>query len=195
MHPSVESQIALLESMVKHLEDYLDEDKVFKTITYYPPEGEHLAKLTIGALLELLDDLSRRDDLTPEQRQKVAELAKQVETIRSYRRADWLRKIARELKAYTDSWRWYLQSVEDGSRQAVREYPSEVRTRLRIQRLLDDAGDAEEIKDLKGRVVALDRLLRSYWQRGDFVLPNEDPERYQPPERYWWLYGHPRVVE
>lgn len=184
--------LAILESMVNRLEDYLDDDRLFKTITAYTPAGEQLVKLTIGAVLDRLADLEQRDDLSPAERQKLAELAARVADIKRRRPEAYYRKLAREANSYADSWRWFLQSCEEGDRRCARDYPFEVTTRLRLQRLLDEGEGHRELEAARHRVAELDRRLRRMWKRGPFVLSGVSPEQY-PEERYWWLYGEPAV--
>lgn len=187
----VNTKLAILESMVEHLHDYLDDDRLFKTITAYPPGGERLVKLTIGAMLDLMDEL-RHHGLTAPQEEKLTELEQHAGRVRQQHPSPYYEKVARELKSYTDSWRWFLQSCEDGDRRCVREYPSEVSTRLRIERLLDEAGDRQEVAAGRRRVEKLDRRLRTIWSPGEFLLDDAPADEY-PRDKYWWLYGRPRV--
>lgn len=188
---STNTELAVLASMVEHLDDYLEDDRLYKTITAYPPDGERLVKLTIGAILDLSDALHNRD-LSAIQEEKLTELEQQAGRIRQQRASAYYSKIARELKSYADSWRWFLQSCEDGDRRCVTEYPDEVKTRLRLERLLREAGDRQEVADQRGRVKKLDRRLRDIWSPGDFVLHDAPADAY-PRDTYWWLYGRPRV--
>lgn len=188
---SVDAKLAVLESMVEHLDDYLDGDRLFKTITAYPPDGERLVKLTIGAMLELTDELQAHS-LTAAQEEQLTELEQHAGRIRRQRSGAYYDKVAHELKSYADSWRWFLQSCEDGDRRCVTEYPNEVATRLRIERLLDEAGDRQEVADQRRRVEQLDQRLRNIWSPGEFVLRNAPADAY-PRDTYWWLYGRPRV--
>lgn len=188
---SADAKLAILESMVEHLDDYLDDERLFKTITAYPPDGERLVKLTIGAMLDLIDELQSRD-LAAIHEEKLTELKQRAGRIRQQRSGAYFEKVAHELKSYADSWRWFLQSCEDGEQRCVTEYPDEVSTRLRIERLLDEAGDRPETTDQRRRIEKLDRRLRDIWSPGDFVLRDAPADAY-PRDAYWWLYGRPRV--
>ncbi len=184
--------LAILESMVNRLEEYLEDERLFKTITAYTPAGEELVKLTIGAILERLAELEQRTDLSEQERQKLAELVERVAEIKRHRPEAFYRKLAREVNSYADSWQWFLQSCEEGDRRCVQDYPFEVTTRLRIQRLLDEGEGRPELEAARRRVAELDRRLRRIWKPGSFVLRGQSPEQY-PEERYWWLYGQPAV--
>lgn len=188
----VETKIAILERMVARLDDYLDDTTLFKTITVYTPAGERLAKLTIGALLEHFDALQAREDLTDTQRQRLTELSRTAGRIKKERADAYYQRLARELTSYTDSWRWFLQTCEDGNRRCVTDYPDEVAIRLRIARLLEEAGDRPEVDAQRTRVRRLDERLRAIWEPGDFVLRDASPASY-PRDEYWWLYGRPKV--
>jgi len=61
-HESPATALAILESMVNRLEEYLEDERLFKTITAYTPAGEQLVKLTIGAVLDRLAELEERAD-------------------------------------------------------------------------------------------------------------------------------------
>lgn len=187
----VETKLAVLERMVDRLDDYLDDEQLYKTITVYPPDGERLVKLTIGAMLDHVDELRHEHDLTAAQRKRLTELTQTIGRIKQQRDDAYYRKLEREVKSYTDSWRWFLQTCEDGERRCVTEYPDEVKTRLRIERLLEEAGDRPEVAEQRRRVEQLDHRLRKIWSSGDFVLRDEPAEAY-PPDEYWWLYGRPR---
>lgn len=188
---SADAKLAVLASMVEHLDDYLDDDRLFKTITAYPADGERLVKLTVGAMLDLTDELHSRD-LTATQEEKLTELEQHAGRVRQQRSGAYYDKVAHELKSYADSWRWFLQSCEDGDRRCVTEYPDEVTTRLRIERLLNEAGDRQEVADQRRRIEKLDQRLRNIWSPGEFVLRDAPAEAY-PRDAYWWLYGRPRV--
>ncbi len=191
-HESPATDLAILESMVNRLEAYLEDDRLFKTITAYTPAGEQLVKLTIGAILERLDELKQRSDLSDEERQKLTTLAERVAAVKRRRPEAFYRKLAREVNSYADSWRWFLQSCEEGDRRCVQDYPFEVATRLRIQRLLDEGEGRPELEAARNRVAELDRRLRRIWKPGAFVLRGQSPGKY-PADRYWWLYGHPDI--
>ncbi len=191
MAPEQAASLSTLEQMVDRLEEYLDDERLFKTITVHTPSGERLVKLTLGAVLDRLGGLTRRAR-SPEERRRLAALAEQLEHLKARRPEAYYHKLARELKSYVDSWRWFIQSCEEGDRRCAQDYPFEVTTRLRIQRLLDEGAGHPEVEALRRPVDELDRRLRARWQPGPFVLKGEPSDQY-PPERYWWLYGRPNA--
>lgn len=189
---SADYDLAVLSSMVNRLQDYLEDDRLFKTITAYTPEGERLLKMTIGGILQRLEEL-REQPLDPEQADELAELQREFERGRERNRDLYFKKLGRELKSYLDSWRWFLQNCWDGDNKCIAEYPQEVGTRLRIESLLEEGNGHPALQEGRRRVEELDARLRSNWVAGEFVLADELADRY-PRDRYWWLYGRPRVT-
>ncbi len=184
-------ELAVLSTMVNRLQDYLEDDRLFKTITVHTPEGERLLKMTIGGILQRLDELSQ-ELLDPEQADELAELQREFGRVRDAHGEAYYRKLGRELKSYTDSWHWFLQNCLDGDSRCIADYPQEVSTRLRIESLLQEGDRHPSLAEGRRRVQELDEQLRANWQPGEFVLSAPLAQRY-PREHYWWLYGRPRV--
>lgn len=189
---SADYELTVLSSMVNRLQDYLEDDRLFKTITVYTPEGERLLKMTIGTILQRLEELRERP-LDQEQADELAELEHEFERVRQRNRDLYFKKLGRELKSYVDSWRWFLQNCWDGDQKCVADYPLEVATRLRIESLLEEGAHHPALAEGRRRVEELDARLHANWQPGEFILPEELASRY-PRDRYWWLYGRPRVI-
>ncbi len=176
-----------LESMSDKLEDYLLDEELYKTITVHAPEGEHLIKMTIGGMLERLEELRAHDASNP-----VIVLAEgALERAQTVMPDRYFAKLAREAKSYTDSWNWFLQNCWEGDGRCRSDYAQEVPLRLRVARLLDSAGERPELADTRARVRSLDHQLEEIWEESDEpVLAGATAERY-PVDRYWWLYGRP----
>ncbi|HBY92575.1 MAG: hypothetical protein M5U01_43500 [Ardenticatenaceae bacterium] len=188
---SADYDLAVLSSMVNHLQDYLEGDRLFKTITVHTPEGERLLKMTIGGILQRLEAL-HEEPLDPEQADELAELEREFERTRDRNRDLYYKKLGRELKSYMDSWRWFLQNCWDGDHKCIADYPQEVATRLRIESLLEEGSGQPALQEGRQRVHELDERLRANWEPGAFVLPAAQASKY-PEDRFWWLYGYPRV--
>ncbi len=174
-----------LDAMSRKLEDYLLGDDLYKTITVTAPSGDRLIKMTIGGMLERIDELAEQDETHPaiQRANEALERARSVQTNRYYG------MLGREAKSYTDSWNWFLQNCWEGEGRCRADYPLEVPLRLRVERLLEEGGDRPELVDTRNRIRSLDRQLREIWEEQDEPVV-QNGSRY-PRERYWWLYGRP----
>jgi hypothetical protein len=175
-----------LRAMSQKLEDYLLGNDLYKTITVHTPGGERLIKMTIGGMLERLDTLKRHNESSTVIQEADETLARAERTYPE----PFYSKLAREAKSYTDSWNWFLQNCWEGESRCATDYALEVPLRLRIERLLDAAGEHPELADTRRRVRDLDRRLRAIWQPSDQAVIDES-DAY-PREHYWWLFGRPQ---
>ena len=123
----------------------------------------------------------------------MAELESEIARVRSARSSQYFKKLARELKSYVDSWRWFLQNCWDGDSRCINDYAQEVSTRLRIESLLEEGKGEAALEEGRQRVRELDERLRSIWEPGPFLLDPALADRY-PRDRFWWLYGRPKPV-
>ena len=74
-------------------------------------------------------------------------------------------------------------------------YPAEVRARVRLALLFDEATTANfSILAEQGHLRRLDSQLRNVWRDGAFLLDPSLRALY-PEDRYWWLYGLPIGTE
>ena len=189
MHPTNESTIHELAAMSQHLQDYLLDDRLYKTVTVSSGRGERLIKMTIGAMLERMDELessSLAGAAAPvlEQAQEALQRARRSQTDQFYQ------MLGREAKSYTDSWNWFLQNCWEGDRKCRSDYAQEVGLRLRLERLLEEGGEHPALADSRQRVRALDERLRAIWEEQE--TPVVETRGTLPSDRYWWLYGRPR---
>ncbi len=177
-----------LAAMVRHLEDYLLDNDLYKTITVTTPTGDHLIKMTLGGLLERMDEAETQgaSDAAREAREAL-ERVKRMMPDRYYER------LAREAKSYADSWNWFLQNCWEGEARCRADYAQEVDTRLRLERLFEEGGEHTDLAAARQRIRSLDQRLRDIWQESGTPLLG-DTSRY-PREQYWWLYGRPQPRE
>lgn len=187
---SAEYELAVLNSMIDKLPDYLEDDRLFKTITAYTPQGERLLKMTLGGIFQHIGALERVA-LDEEERDELAGLIAELAQARQRSPEQFYKKLSRELKSYIDSWHWFLQNCWDGEANCAADYPQEIDLRLRVDSLLRAAGDHPSVAEGRQRIAALDEKLRAQWQPGAFILGREEHDRY-PESDYWWLYGRPR---
>ncbi len=185
MPHSTEAMLRELDAMSSHLQDYLLGNDLFKTITVHSSSGDRLIKMTLGGMLERLEELGAQVETSPilRQAQDALALGRRQTPDRFYQ------MLAREAKSYTDSWNWFLQSCWEGERRCRTDYATEVPIRLRLERLLAEGEGHPALDEVRARTRALDERLRALWQAEDEPLLG-DPSQY-PRERYWWLYGQP----
>ncbi len=178
-----------LTAIAAHLEDYLLGNDLYKTITVTTPTGEYLIKMTLGGMVERMDELEAQGGASDAVRQarEALERVKRMMPDRYYER------LAREAKSYADSWNWFLQNCWEGEARCRADYGQEVETRLRLERLFEEGGEHADLAASRQRVRSLDQRLRDIWQEGSQPLIG-DSSRY-PREQYWWLYGSPRPQE
>jgi hypothetical protein len=178
-----------LTAIAAHLEDYLLGNDLYKTITVTTPTGEYLIKMTLGGMVERMDELEAQGGASDAVRQarEALERVKRMMPDRYYER------LAREAKSYADSWNWFLQNCWEGEARCRADYAQEVETRLRLERLFEEGGEHADLAASRQRVRSLDQRLRDIWQEGNQPLIG-DSSRY-PREQYWWLYGSPRPRE
>ncbi|MCB0256039.1 MAG: hypothetical protein KDI55_20150 [Anaerolineae bacterium] len=190
MDQNPETTLDITQAMADELTDYLMGDKLYRQVMVQTPDGFKQPKMTIGALLENLQDLAwQRDALNDEQQAALDGIVEQVNIGRNAFSDSWEALLRRELKALLDSWRWYLDDVSRD--EAAREnYARESRVRTRIdlvqRALADDPQTADERKELG----ELDTRLKGMMQPGDYVGPAGEQAHY-PRRDAWWLYGTP----
>ena len=189
------TELLVAEAMAAELADYLLGDRLFRQIVVQSPLGTQQPKMTLGGVLSRLQLLQFRSAaLAPEERTRVEGLASAVEAARRTYRAQWESFVRKEIKSNLDSWRWYMdECFRRGG--CASTYPAEVRARVRLALLFDEAVSARfDILAEQGHLRRLDSQLRNVWRDGAFLLDPSLRGLY-PADRYWWLYGLPKGGE
>lgn len=181
--------LTILEAMASEMDDYLRSQTLF-----WPMLKGNLPRLTVGgylmrqhrllALRHLLDeDEAGRLDAAIDQFNEA--LVEKV--VRFEERAH------EELHARLRQWGEYLKEVGRESLAMGDYYSSHVQTRAMISALLDKLEMPPYKLDTRvlDQLGVYDRLLRNYWESGEFIWPTGWQEAY-PKRDYWWLYGQPR---
>ena len=186
----IEITLAITQAMADELTDYLMGDNLYRQLVIKTPGGVRQPKMTIGALLENVQDLGwERERLSAPQREQWDDIRNRIAIDRGAFAARWRTLLRRELKALLDSWRWYLDDVsrDPGARE---NYGREALIRTRIDLVQAElAGDplaAEQRRELGD----LDARLRAMLHGSGYVGPRGGERRY-PADRAWWLYGQP----
>lgn len=179
-----------LDAMIQHLENYVLDQRLFKTITVFGSKSNRLIKMTLGGMLERIAELEKEEE--NHERLQLIHKAKEAlkrEQIRQPK--GFMALLARETKSYTDSWKWFLQNCWEEDAECAAAYAQEVALRLRLEYLLQYGGDHAELADSRRRVRLLDQRLSSIWEKSNTPIlgrPNDFPA-----DTYWWLYGQPRT--
>lgn len=165
-----------LQTMTSHLQDYVLDGELYKTVTVTGPHGESLIKMTIGGMLDriaALETTAEADDVVAAAREAIArEQRSQPQSFSTL--------VAREAKSNADSWSWYLQRVAENEEQSIRDYPHEKGIRTRLERLLELGVNDPALQATRARVATLDSQLKEQWQ-GTAA------------GSYWWETGTPRL--
>ena len=189
------TELLVAEAMAAELTDYLLGDRLFRQIVVQSPLGTQQPKMTLGGVLSRLQLLQFRSAaLAPEERTRVERLASAVDEARRTYRAPWESFLRKEIKSNLDSWRWYMdECFRRGG--CASTYPAEVRARVRLALLFDEAVSARfDILAEQGHLRRLDSQLRNVWRDGAFLLDPSLRGLY-PADRFWRLYGLPKVGE
>lgn len=180
----------VMEAMVAELEVYLRSDALF-----WQMESGNLPRLTLGGYLVRAQRLLRlRHLLSTADQNRLDKITAQFETSLQEKVVRFETKAHEELDARLRQWTAYLQDLRNDVGGMVAGYGSHVETRAMIQALIDRLQMAPY--ELQSRVLQqlemLDKQLQQHWQTGAFIWPEAWQPAY-PPDKFWWLYGRPRV--
>lgn len=174
---------AYLEAAQGVLEDYLHAPDLYWMLRANPPKGEpSFPSLTLGNVLLAYARLRARSSAEAET------LFAPIAQLREQWRTTWNKKARHELQSRLQRWADYLHEYEADPAQAA-YYTYQVRQRVIAELLAQDLGGWPEAEDdLRQR---LDRVLRASFTPSPFIW-DEDLAPAFPPDRFWFLYGHPK---
>lgn len=193
MDYSLQTTLAITQAMADELVDYLMGDSLYRQLMVKTPDGVKQPKMTLGALLENMQQLGwQRDQLSAAQRQQLAAIEERTAVAKASFAEAWDSLLRRELKALLDSWKWYLDDVHEN--EAARDnYASESHTRTRIelvQAALAGEHSTASNRDEQDELDKLDAQLRRVLRHGQYIGPRGGESHYSA-DRAWWLYGRP----
>ena len=188
----IEVTLAITQAMADELTDYLMGDTLYHQLVVKTAAGTKQPKMTVGALLENLEDLrwaARQGQLTSQQQKTLKAIEDKIDLARGAFANQWADKLRHELNGLLSSWRWYLQDVARNP-EARENYASEARKRTRIALVMQAlAGDAEA-REQRQELAQLDQDLRETLEPGGYVGPRDQENRYGQSQA-WWLHGRP----
>ena len=186
--PSIDLEI--VEGMIPELEDYIIKDDVYRTVIIPTSAGDQNIRMTGGDLLARLHRLSgAKDELTPEQQQRLEQAKQKAEQIIYSLKTRFNQRLQREMRARLDSLRWFLDECADDKQRCRVEWPFEMRNRQRIEEIVKQLGkDLPE--DLATELRQIDRRIRETGRPSGFVWSPRVQKIY-PRDQYWYLYMLP----
>lgn len=190
------TEVAILKEMVEVFDDFILADRLYRTLLVHTAEGDRQPTMSAGRFLMSIRHLEHeRQKLTHEERSALDSAQSRLETIRIHLSARYLDKLLHELRGQVSSWRWFLDDCLSGSGGCEEIYPGDVRSRVRIELLLEELEQlgAESVNETRIQVATQDSRLRAIWLPGPFIWQDENPSAY-PEKEFWFLYGlpHPR---
>lgn len=182
-----EVQLVWFSTALEELPAFLRSADVFRPL-HHPPPGMAL-DLSLGTVLLTADALTAvANDLGPTLRARWDQAWRLWETLHASHAAAIEGKAVGELPHRLNLWRAYLQDLAEKPTEAA-AYPTEVRHRVIISRLLEELGDARG-EAARGQVRRLDQDLRHRAESAPFIWAPALARVY-PPESYGFLYLRP----
>ncbi len=184
---SASNDLRFLKAGLEILEDYLLSNNLNWPLGIRAPHGEPpYPQFNLGNLALALTRL-QTFKLTHAQQTRLDKLIEQINAIRERWRSTWGQKASAEFHADLNLWRNFLIDYQELAESNFDRYAQEVTQRVQLQLLMKEAVviPAEEIQLLD----ALDKLLRSAFQPGNFIWEADLASGF-PPQIYWYLYGN-----
>lgn len=118
----------------------------------------------------------------------------QCDRITIDKKAILMKKGTGELHIRVNQWKEHLQEYWDSEIIEKQYYATDVEVRTMIMDLILELeiNLTQSDENLLLQIDSLDNELRSNWQEGDFIWPDEWIPAYGK-GIYWWLYGIPRI--
>lgn len=182
--------LAVVEAMVQHLEDYIIREDLYQTVFAATPRGDQSLQMTGGDLLTRLYRLQHlQDELSTEQSVRVETLRSTAEATFKSLRTRFHDRLKVELKSRLNSISWFLDECAGDAQRRRVEYPFEIRNRQRIEEILKRIGDDLD-ETLLNHLRSIDKRIRSATQAGEFVWDPKLKAAF-PNAPYWYLYVSP----
>lgn len=182
------NDLVIVKAMVEELEDYIVNEKVYRTVVVRTSQGDQRLQMTGGDLLTRLYRLQmERDRLTPQEQATLDSVAAESEKTIYSLKTRFHQQLVRELKARTDALKWYLEEAATDSTQARTNYAFEIRNRQRIEEIVKALGTGVP-QEAAAALASVDRRLRGL-KRGDQFVWDASLLDVFPRGVYWYLYA------
>lgn len=153
--PHIAATLMEAEQMASELADYLMGDQLFRQIVVETPAGLRQPKMTLGGLVERIEQLEASNEVGVRDRRRVQAVRDTWETIRQRYPEQVKEKLQREMKSYLHSWRYYLQERAQNPEKWKNDYDVELRNRKRVELVIRLLGP-DVPPDLKEDLDSLD---------------------------------------
>lgn len=186
----LQRDLEILAAMSDEMTDYLDSDVLF-----WPMLTSGMPKLTLGGyLMRQFRLLAFGDLLDAADQQQLSQVVSRFNQALVERVARFEKKSTHELDARMRQWGEYLRDLGKERAASRAGYATAVETRVMITALVEKLQKRpyQLPSRTMSRVDLLDMNLRSLWQPGPFVWPEEWQTAY-PQADFWWLYGLPKA--
>ena len=188
----LKKDLDILKAMVEELTNYLSSE-----VLYWPMFKANYPKMTLGGYLMRQRRLQRLSYLLSDSKQvELKHIANQFNEMTFDKNALLMKKGTEELRTRVNQWKEHLQEYWDSEIIEKQYFATDVEVRTMITDLIFELEiDLSQVdKDLLFQIDSLDDELRTNWQGGDFIWPDEWVPAYGKGD-YWWLYGTPRIPE
>ncbi len=187
-HATSGADLAAIEAMIGALPAFLDGDDLFRVVVFERPGGADKITMTLGALLDALDDATARDADSAR-----ITAARQTLNDTAAGRADrFTETLHRELRSALNDWRALAEDMEHGSDDLGEDWGYATRNRARAERLLLAAAE-RGIADggARAELAQADAVVRKHVAPADFQGAPGTQDRF-PRDSWWWLWSAPR---
>lgn len=192
MHP-IENNLSLLAIMLDEVEAFLLSEEIFWPLTVKSKRDAGLPRLTLGAILLILDELQAQQvGMSPPQSIQYQKLNRQVERVWLKWAAAIERKANSESRARLNMWKAFIQDLEQ-SPEMILDYPQEVRNRVILSRL-SEYQNKMNLMETTQILQHLDRIIWNSTSPGGFIWDEHLMPIYSP-EKYPYLYRQPQAIE
>ncbi len=194
MESNLSAELSAAEAMAAELNDYLYRGELFRQMLVHTADGDLMPKMTLGGLLERLQDLRVHwHDLTPDQQSRLEAVEDALKAAWRRHREPFTNMIRREFKSYLHSWKWYLENLQESPQKEAYNYAAEVHNRRRLTILEQSAAEwGIDLGPDQQQLAKLDGNLRHRWQQHDYI-GRQGEEQFHDPEKEWYLFGRPRI--
>lgn len=185
---NIDRDLSEAQAFADHLVPYVYENELYGSIGGMFGSGS-MPRLTVGGLLLRLRQLhALEDQLTPEQKTRLAAADAKTESARREWMVHYDGKLAQEAISRLKMIQRFFDDCADDPRTCAANYPLEAMRRTIVQVIADTLAEPNpEIDKLMSRV---DMQLRRFTQPSDFIWASALQPAY-PPDAYWWLYAKP----